>query len=469
VSYYYPQASIKLRILPEDFTLTSSVDEKNIKEIFVVPRNVEVNVGDHKKGDSFSCELDYKNFPFDPRFMRSCGVAVYLENIEKLEETGKPLTIIPSKANTVFMGFVDEDLVTLDDTKRIIRLEGRDFTSLLIDQKYKENVPISQSDPIDISIQNFLYSIPALQKIKFVNKTGNDRLPALSSFGPDPTSHLAGHKNTGSKETYWDIIQGSANRAGLICYISLDELILTTPRNLYNTENDLKIVYGKNIKSLTFKRKLGRFKGFNIRVRSRVGTDIVTADIPREATETWAESFGIPREDVLIPVMGTDGTIDKSKTTQTAPFITFPIPKIVKKEALISIGESVFEDYSRQQLEGTLDTNEMLGHSGSGPKDANFKVIDLTQLDIGQPLAIDIAIDDLESIGRLTSQEKRVEYLRRRNYSNDVAVLFAESIGKFSPRFFTKNYTMTLNQDSGFSLKIDFINIINLSNKAFNK
>ncbi len=355
----------------------------------------------------------------------------------------------------------------MDDTNRIVRLEGRDFTSLLIDQKYKEQVPIAEDKPLDVAIRGFLATFPATREIEIVNRTGpagatiTDPLPILGNYAKDPTSKLANSKNTSAKESYWDIIQGAVNRAGLICYIDLYKLIITTPRNLYDKTKDLKFIYGQNVKSLTFKRKLGRQKGFNIRVRSRSGTEVIQANIPEEATQDWCNSFGIPKEPVRIPVLTDKGVVDTT-TSQIAPYITFPIPKIAKKEALVSIGQTVFEDYSRQQMEGGLETHEMVGHAGVTPDDPNWKVYDFTKLDIGQPISIEIEMDDIANISRLATVAERTTYLLQRGYAPEVASIFAESMGKFSPRFFTKSYKV-MTDEGGFRLNIDFINIIETS------
>ena len=467
MSYYYPQACIKLRILPEDFKLNSDASTQKTLDLFIIPKSCTVEVGDHKTGDKFSCELDYKNFPFDPRFMRSCGVIIYMQDMKGLlDKDGSSARITPGADNEVFRGFVDENLITLDDTQRTIRLEGRDFTALLIDQKYKEQVPIAEDKPLDEAIRVFLATFPATREIQIVNRTGKETLPILGKFAKDATSQLANSKNTGAKETYWDIIQGAVNRAGLICYIDLYRLVITTPRNLYDKSKDLKFIYGQNVKSLTFKRKLGRQKGFNIRVRSRSGTEVIEANIPEEASQEWCNSFGIPKEAVKIPVLTDKGVVDTSRS-QVAPYITFPIPKIAKKEVLIEIGQTVFEDLSRQQMEGALETHEMVGHAGVTPDDPNWKVYDFTKLDLGQPISIEIEMDDITKISRLASVSERTTYLLNRGYAPELASIFAESMGKFSPRFFTKSYKI-MTDESGFRLNIDFINIIETSFKGLN-
>jgi hypothetical protein len=64
------------------------------------------------------------------------------------------------------------------------------------------------------------------------------------------------------KDKYWEVIQDLVGKAALVAYIELDELIIAKPRALYEGTNAKQFIYGKNLKSLEFKRKLGRVKGF---------------------------------------------------------------------------------------------------------------------------------------------------------------------------------------------------------------
>lgn len=466
MSQYYPRAVIQLRILPEDFQLTSDASLQRPYKMNVMAKNLTVNRNDYRTTSSFSCELDYRSFPFDPRALRYVGVAIYIEDMGSLyNQDGTDNALVPNADNAVFAGFVDEESVTLDESKQIVHFEGRDFTSLLIDQKYKESAPISLDRDVGQIIQGFLSTFKATQEIQFINRTGQTQLPILSNFYPNFSDPLSASKNPGPKESYWEIILDIVSRAGLICYIELDKFILTTPRNLYSPAKDLKIIYGQNISHLSFKRKLGRLKNFNILVRSRVGAEVVEARIPAEATQSWCDSFGIPKAEATIPVLKPDGSLDTTQI-KPAPYIAFPVPGMGNKDQLVQIGQTTYEEFSRQQLEGKFETKEMEGHSGESLNSANYSTYDLTHLAIGQPIAIEIQTDDLNAISRLATEESRRQYMIKRGYEKTVAVVLAKSMGKFSPRFYTKSYAMTVDEDNGFKLSVDFINIIDLSHRG---
>ena len=118
MSYYYPQAAVELQILPEDFKLTSDASLQKLQRIQVQAKNISVTKADYRTTDTFSMDIDYKNFPFDPRTIRSCGVVIYLQDMMGM---GEGSTIRPGEAtwltkdtnnetpNIIFQGYVDEE------------------------------------------------------------------------------------------------------------------------------------------------------------------------------------------------------------------------------------------------------------------------------------------------------------------------------------------------------------------------
>lgn len=491
MSIYYPQGAVKLRILPEDYQLSSDASLQDPIEVIVLAKKISVTGNDYKTSDTFTMTIDYKNFPFDPRTIRACGVTIYMED---MGQGGQKL--VPSNANAIFAGFVDTEEVQLNDSTQEVHFEGRDFTALLIDQKYLVNKPISEQKPLDVAIYEFLAQVPALKNITLINQTG-DVLPSLAKYYPGHADPLNGQRNPSSKESYWSMIQDAVARAGLICFMRLDQLIITTPRNQATTVgDDIKFVYGKNVKKLELKRKLGRLKNINVSVRSRVGKNVIIAKIPLEAEPSWCKAFGIKRAEVVIPVLMPTGVLDsntihkstkvagasvlqnqKAVAGQPAPYLSFNIPNVSTHAQLVKIGQTLYEQYSLQQLEGSLTTREMTGwgppqnvaglfsdnSAGPGIQIGSAKQYDLTQLRKGQSIAIQIGTDDLAAIARFQDQQTREQYLIQHGYTRQVAAIFAKTMGKFSPRFQIKSYTLTLDADSGFELNLNFQNILVLT------
>ena len=457
-SVYYPQAVATIRIRWEDFDSNDSLLSKTAKQS-LIPRNVRVVLNDYTSADKFNMTIDYKDFPYDPRSIRALGVTIHVEDRKSLYKQDGTLNFIqPKEDNIVFQGFADEDNIEFSDSDRTVTFEGRDFTSLLIDAPYNGQA-LELNLKVDELISNIVKSIEATQKIKIVNKTGGT-LPTLGKFAPD-FNKLSTKRSAKKKESLWDVIQDLAARSGLIAYISLDELILTKPRQLFDKDKNYRFVHGRNIESLSFKRKIGRQKGLNIRVRSLniEKKEVIEADIPREATSSWADSIGVKRENQTVEKIGSDGEVKK----EVAPFLTFFLPNISNKDQLIEVGQNTWEEVGRQQLEGKLKTFDM----ATQQKDNNkTELLDLLKLRIGDAIKIEIDTDDLEGLQRFKKESDRSNYLISRGYTNEVARAFARTLGKFETRFYTKSVEFTVDLDSGFSQSIDFINFIETDQKA---
>jgi hypothetical protein len=497
MSYWYPQAAVELRVLFEDYNTSGVQNPAKVKKINCVARDISISVNDYKTSDTFTLKIDFKNFPFDPRTVRACGVVIYLQDMGKPGEIitpGLPTEIDPTKTNAVFIGYADKESIDFDETNRVVTFEGRDNTSLLIDQKYITNKPLTLENlSLDVAIKSLISAFPATAAILVINKTDyingvQPPLPILASYAVGFGDPLGAQKNPGKNETYWEIIQDMVSRAGLICYMGIYQnngvissaIYIASPRNQQvpvdqngrptnETLNDIKFIYGQNVKNLKFERKLGRLKGFNVQVRCRVGKDVLIAKIPENATAEWCKSYGVPQAPVGIPVLLPTGELSSNVAPTIAPYITFPIAsgRVNSIDQLVLIGQSVFEQWSLQQFEGSFETHEMLGRGttkfSSFDNKSSFKQYDLTQIRKGQSICFEIDSPDLGHISRLGTVAQRTKYLISRNYPKDIATLFAQTIGKFSQRFLIKSYTMDLSEQ-GFKLTVHFYSIIQLTN-----
>lgn len=444
-----------LRVRWEDYgTEKELLDE--IYELPILARSLTVEINDYTEADTFQCEIDYKSFPFDPRTIRACGVSIHMEDRKKIFNLNNTLSLLePSEENTVFLGFADEEKITFDDTKRTVRMEGRDFTSLMIDRTYL-GPAIPLSSPIDVIIEKLLAELPETKKMTLDIRI-DETLPTLSEIAPD-FNPVTTKKNARSGSSYWDIIQRIIGRAGLIAYVDLDKLVITKPQNLYQKAKILQFFYGKNLSHLEFSRKLGRHKNFNIKVQSLniEKKEVVEALIPEEATDP---NIAGPR--VKIKTIDSEG----QKTERDAEFISFRVPDVASKDHLIKIGESIFTELSRQQLEGKLRTKEMeIPQISDVNSTGNPIPVSFHSLRTGTPIQVIITQDDMDKISTLSSINEKKRFLIQRGYTPQVAEAFAQSLNRMSDPFYTKAVRYTLDNDSGFQMEVDFINFIELDN-----
>jgi hypothetical protein len=471
MGYYYPQAAVTLRILWEDFNFKSDAALQQVYKLPVLAKQIEVTVNDYNQADTFSLEIDYKSFPFDPRTIRSCGVTIHLENTGEIFKDSNALDILtPTADNTIFQGFADEESISFDDTKRTVKLEGRDLTCLFIDQKYsKGTLPLSER--IDKVLRALIDDLKATQPMDLeVRGLEISELPILASFEQSDGDHqLNGRKNIDRDQSYWEVMQDVVARSGLIIFVEIDKVVLTKPRALYSPSSAKVFVYGRNIRNLTMKRKIGRKKNFNVIVRSldEKNKTVIEAKMPKDGTAEWSKATGIPLGEVKIPELGPKGEQIPQEQWKPAPYISFRVPNIKDRDQLIKTAQEIYEEIGRQQIEGSFETSEM----ETNTLNAN-EVFKLIKLRNGTPIQIAINQGDLHGIHDIIVRDRnkqvdekatiasRAAYLRRRGYDSSVAAALASSMDKFANVFYTKGVKFSLDNDQGFKCTVEFLNFI---------
>ena len=455
---YYPQVCMTLRVRWEDFNNDGDIVLNQDYVVGITPKKCNVKFNDYTQADTFSCELDYKNFPFDPRTIRAVGITIHGENKKQLVDpfTGGFDQIEPTEDNKLFLGFADEDSIELDNASRLVRLEGRDLTGLLIDKPFDQG-SLNMAKPISVIIQKLLLDNEDLKNIWVLNKTG-EILPTLAQFAPSFTP-LGTKRNRKKNESYWDVIQDIIARAGLIAYMELDKLVINKPRSLYKKDKTKLFIYGENVSNLRLKRKIGRLKDMNIRVRSLVPEEktVIIADIPREASVAWSQSIGVLKKDVEIDKIQSDGTVKK----ETAPFITFRIPNIKDKDHLISVGEKIYEELGRQQIEGSLETRNMLvcekNEAGIKSPSSTLLIRNAT------PIEIEIDNSDITKMKRDSSKAQKQNYLISHGYDPLTANAMSKAMTDYKTPFYTKAVEYDFDSENGFKCSLEFLNFIELS------
>jgi len=457
MSLYYPQGAVILRVTWEDFG-TGAAALQEVQDIPISCRSLTVERNDYSEADTFKATIDYKAFPFDPRCIRACGVTICMEDRKKVFNSDNSLNIIePSADNTVFLGFADEGSINCDDDTRTVTLEGRDYTALLVDTKRVNSDPIPLSSPIEEIIQELISELKSTKDIEVVNRTGESPLPTPSKLGKDFNATTA-VKNQKRRETYWDIIQDIVSRVGLVGFIELDKFIITKPQNIYEKKEIKQFIYGANVKNFSLSRKLGRSKNFNVKVRSLNlrYKRVEEAMIPEEATdEKFVSNFGKMR--ITIPEL--DKNKNKVDPPKDADFFTFAVKDVNNKEQLIKIGESIYEEMSRQQIEGKLTTYEMEIPEEAGD---GFNVIKFSKIRNGTAIRMLLSQAELGELKSTSSKEDKKTFLLRRGYPAALAEAFADSLNRINTAFYVRAVTFKLDQDNGFSMDIEFINFIDL-------
>jgi len=476
MSRFYPQHAVTLRVVWEDFKRGQSARSARFDKITVTAERLSVELNDYKTADTFSLSLDYRNFPFDPRIVRAIGVTIHIEDLKKSPFSGARIT--PSRDNTVFIGFVDKNRITFDSESNTVNFEGRDNTSLLIDARWDGGLLDMEQLTVSQVISDIVESLESTKDLDVEVRTKTGQTPTLAELGgggggdeaTGSTEKLKNKRSSKKNDTYWDVIQDLVTRAGLICYVELDKLIITEPRTLFKKSTAKQFVLGKNLTKLQFKRKIGRFQDINIQVLSynpRLTNPIVKANIPEEATEDLRERLHLPDGPIYIEKLNPKTGKPEKEIAET---LLFRVPTIQNfttrasaKEEVIRIGEAIFEEISRQQLEGKMSTREMCVYDREGVE------FDITKLRIGTPVEIQVDNEYITGLRAVDSETRRYNYLLARGYEPKVATVLAELLGGYQTPFYTKACSFNFEANEGLTVNIDFVNFIDIDYvKVFN-
>ena len=452
------------------------------QEFLAEPISVNVNINRYSEADTFDAVMRWEDFPFDPRLIKNALVTILIVDLKKLGNLSD-FKLKQAKDKALFIGFVDEYSVRLEQSTREIVLNGRDYTTLFLETKFDnanlDDVTGKRRRKIDLRrslvdiITDLKSNVPGAENISIVPAEGFVP-PSNVAVASPGFSLLNGQTSTDGRNTYvqkhenyWDVIQNICESVGVICYIRRDTLVLTNSRILYHkesyaTKKPIPFLYGKNISTLSFKRNLGRKKRFNILLKSwNVKTNTpFKVSIPRDANDDWIRATNIKKGVQMIQTLDAQG----NQITKDAPSFLLAYRNKTREE-LILIGQAYFEEIVRQQIEGEFETREMVVNDDQGVE------IDLTQIAVGTPILLEIVQEDIQYISRKTHEGntitdgKRKAYLIRRGYSAETASILIDAVaktsGKIRPLFYLRGANLSMNSQ-GFTLRCDILNMIEL-------
>lgn len=422
----------------------------------VVPSRSTRKLNSARLADELELELDWKAFPFDARLVRAILILHY-EGTVTASDYGigidTPLSrqsIVSARGpNLRFIGLADEiqDGHSRDGDTLVIK--ARDLTQLLIDTAVPKTFAVTVKPGATVSqlVRNIMDTTPTGQLIRgpfLRTSTGVDvpldvrRYPRLA-FSPKELHRVNGTeqaptatfvpsipKQSGAQQlSYWDLITDLCVSHELRPSVELDRLILYDPRVMFrrnpgqtlqeiaanqnfpsqhrkdvgDTRTVREMVFGYNLSSLAFGRKLGRIKAPTIEV---IGYD---PDAAISSRRRIVERF--PREPLANQV---------DPTGEVAEEKIFPVqmPGIVDRAALRKIAEQVYEEIARQEMSVVLETEELASFSDAPNFDPNSDP-DLLSLRFADPIKISVAssvaqttrLYALSELNRMVSRSKR--------------------------------------------------------------
>lgn len=307
-------------------TQTSSADLLTYEIPGLIPKQASLGYNGVRIADTLSLTIKWTDCPIDPRCIRSASVEYYLGALTSSEfaegargvtrataqgnvaikNSAEKLNIVAdgythagiARTNLRFSGWVDDWEVTMNDGEPEIKLECRDNTQLLIDQKAPQKPRITRDgSKIDKSIATYLAFFPQFEglSVQFRPTDTQDRdKPSLkdSLDGALFSSNLGGgpppSKGGGSSEgmSVWDYLTDVCGAMALNVRVEGNLVVIESPKTLMNDQTPPRVsdpyrtrrvesgtysqrtfIYGRNVSEMSFGRKYDKKSPGNIEVR----------------------------------------------------------------------------------------------------------------------------------------------------------------------------------------------------------
>lgn len=422
MAVFYPRATALIRVLLEDFDDGSN---SNTHVFQVEPRSCSWERNSVREADTFSLELDFRELPLDPRVVRAIWVALYVADL------GAPDTEIDlgDASQRVMVGYVDEPEVSLEESGETVSLTGRDYTSLFLDKSWSAG-SIDITGSLRKVVSAILAQVPGAESIPVdLGSNGGVQLSTLtgrSLWAPEPDSDA------------WMVLSDLCGLVGLIPVVELDTLRIVDPAEL--GDRRAGFLYGRDLTRLVFRRAFNEARTAQVEVRAW------------DPAARVSRSARYPKSPIVLRKKITPSGEVK---TDNAPLAVYSVTGGYSKAELEQLAERIYQDGAREQIEGSLETAELVDvEQGTAlPQLANGDRVDVL---LGTDLAGSIAeMSPSEAVAFLTSGPRPM--------AEAVARAFVDGFQRaerLASTFYVKRARHRWEVEQGYSLEVDFVNLV---------
>lgn len=463
-----------------------------------IPSSAAITRSPTKDADTAQIVFPFRDLPIDPRSVRSALVTITL-GVTSVDDyaqgmgefikraNGEPLSLIEYEeaqelrpfSTSRFAGFAATWKVTCDDGGDYVSIDCVDVSAVLRGQKL-HGKKIDLTKPIEKGVQELIDAFPTSRGLKVVLGTPVDstspddvQAPTGGSFTPadamPPTlkrrrGRAAPAAEKSDKETVWDHINDVVLRLGLIPVVRGFVLYLLEPRVLaQNLLNSRKMVYGRNVKKLEMTRKM-----------EGITTDTIEIRCPDRSIGRvrWAR-YPVLKNEPKSGILGKAGSPQPttSRSSKVTPNGTgqeqvrvLTVRGISELATLERIAECTWHEMSRQEIQGTFETNDVQ----SWDSEIEADLLDLQSGDVVQIL-VEVPDQNKEDLANTSYQEiaamsiaQRKAHLISWGISPDSAQKLAESqeMAASATTFRTNYVNIRWDAEEGVSIEGDFSNFI---------
>lgn len=493
----------------------------------MIPRTGSAQLPGYRTAGTFNIEFAYKDLPIDPRVVRAMAVDIHADAVaagdfasgmEGRKASGGRLMSVPNPTedNLLIRGLADGINVDHNDRGSVIQIEGRDLRGMFLDAAIHPDTlkKLDLNKRIDEVVRTLVNDkCPLGSNIQVVVEAGDWPGGKIPSPGvvddlTRPNKDAGGKKQNATSKgnandtKFWDLITQWCFLIGAIPYFSGSKLMIRPVKTLYATlksdQNGAdvwdpknptpfagkksrnisppisktsesfgfrRLVYGRDIQSLKYERKLG---GIKTPVIECYSTD---PDGAEKGADKRVISARYPPEDKKHADANATDVAVGGEGAAKSEVLRIPVPGIRNKSRLEELAKALHSEIGRQEMGGSIETRSLASFGG------NNQDPDLLRLRPGDTVEIRQAAGGLQTFPPPVSELNERE---GRSFEEDVKavskqlgdtpamrtlarVLVASNQGRIvqlQRTFRVANVNYSWDYSSGISVSFDFTNYV---------
>lgn len=407
-----------------------------VVDLRIIPRSVTWNNAGNGVAGTCSITFSWRDLPLDPRLLEKAIIEIYCDDVG--DPVTDPMSLVDAPLGPRFTGAVDKPDLSFGEDQTIT-LSCRDLSGQLRSTPWQRgaNAPsISTDAPLSVVFENILAQAKAMKYYSDGSPMGGE----ITSVEAEPdedyvVSDIIGIGTWAPKAnaSVWDVLQGLAREIGLEAFVEANKVWIR--KSYYgNTQPIREFAFGSNIASCSITRELHaptiqQVIVSALRLPDRVR---VTGEYPPTSSlpaNTPAKAFGL-------------------------------VPGNWPQKNLDIMAKSIWGGLNKRILNGSLTTTAMTAFAAEDSE--SLSVLNISP---GSSIVVGIrsgvvggaALDAL-------SRGEMVQFLMDkvgtdRNQAEAAADIW-ENANDDLKRFYVDKATHSWSSDSGYSLSLDFYNLI---------
>lgn len=409
-------------------------------EILVQPLSATILRNSYKEADTFRLEFDALSLPLAPKQIKGGSAEIFLydtdylgQGLDQLGQDGGVRRLRQGKDHRPrIVGLFDEADLSFSDDGRTFSIDGKDYTDLFLGREWQPQRRRPAGQRIDDVLWALIDEVDKAGKLRLV--TPGINLAALGDVGRHAVRTNKKGKPLADKASYWDVMYDIAIDHGFILFVEGLDVVLTTPQDLTaeRAKTMRRFAWGRNLKSLSISRHLGKEKTPLVRVKCWDPKG-------RRLVEGW-----FPER----------GQVGEGVGTERKQVITYVVHDVTSEAQCRKIAETRYNLRARAEQTVKFATDDLEDLNG----------LDNLDLHSGDPVAIDLDPFNAEVMERLDPAQRRA-VLRSEGFQPSVADVVAENYDRIDllrGPFRTHEARLDWDHEDGISVEVEAQEFVNI-------